>query len=264
MALGLVWVFVPGATPKKPASGLMAQSRPSGPNFIQQMSSPTVSTFQPGGSGPAWPGWSCRRPRGTPRHVAGLALGGGQFDDEHVLGQPALVTGHDRGDAQREALLAEQGVAAVARPVRPDLPGLGEVDDVLVVGVAGPGDVGLAGAQRDAPPSGGRDELAVLPQHLEGAVAHAGHDPHGDNHVGRVGELHADVGDRRARGGPSRTGRRTWSGPASTPRTAGHLGPHLLGGRQLLVGPASAGSVVQMKVRSSTRATSSRGSERDQ
>ena len=48
MALGLVCVLVPGATPKKPASGLMAQRRPSSPNFIQQMSSPTVSTFQPG------------------------------------------------------------------------------------------------------------------------------------------------------------------------------------------------------------------------
>src|SRR5258705_2443890 len=48
MALGLVSLPVPGATPKKPASGLMAYRRPSSPNFIQQMSSPTVSTFQPG------------------------------------------------------------------------------------------------------------------------------------------------------------------------------------------------------------------------
>src|SRR6516162_6175412 len=48
MALGLVFELVPGATPKKPASGLMAYSRPSGPNFIQQISSPIVSTFQPG------------------------------------------------------------------------------------------------------------------------------------------------------------------------------------------------------------------------
>src|SRR6476659_8332089 len=39
---------VPGATPKNPVSGLMAWSRPSSPNFIQQMSSPMVSAFQPG------------------------------------------------------------------------------------------------------------------------------------------------------------------------------------------------------------------------
>src|SRR6202040_1426563 len=51
MALGLVWVLVPGATPKNPASGLMAYSRPSAPNFIQQMSSPIVSTFHPGRGG---------------------------------------------------------------------------------------------------------------------------------------------------------------------------------------------------------------------
>ena len=48
MALGLVSSPVPGATPKNPASGLMAYSRPSSPNFIQAMSSPTVSTFHPG------------------------------------------------------------------------------------------------------------------------------------------------------------------------------------------------------------------------
>ena len=47
-ALGLVFSPVPGATPKNPASGLMAYRRPSSPNFIQAMSSPTVSTFHPG------------------------------------------------------------------------------------------------------------------------------------------------------------------------------------------------------------------------
>src|SRR3954447_20557493 len=48
IALGLVSYPVPGATPKNPASGLIAYRRPSEPNFIQQMSSPTVSAFQPG------------------------------------------------------------------------------------------------------------------------------------------------------------------------------------------------------------------------
>src|SRR5436190_18013357 len=50
-AFGLVFAPVPGATPKKPASGLTAWRRPSEPNFIQAMSSPTVSTFQPGSVG---------------------------------------------------------------------------------------------------------------------------------------------------------------------------------------------------------------------
>ena len=47
IALELVSQPVPGATPKNPASGLMAYSRPSSPNFIQQMSSPMVSALQP-------------------------------------------------------------------------------------------------------------------------------------------------------------------------------------------------------------------------
>ncbi len=48
MAFALVSMLVPGATPKNPASGLIAYRRPSAPNRIHAMSSPTVSTFQPG------------------------------------------------------------------------------------------------------------------------------------------------------------------------------------------------------------------------
>ena len=48
MAFGLVFQPVPGATPNRPYSGLTAYSRPSSPNVIQAMSSPRVSTFQPG------------------------------------------------------------------------------------------------------------------------------------------------------------------------------------------------------------------------
>src|SRR5262245_27905903 len=48
IAFGLLSLFVPGATPKNPNSGLIAYKRPSGPNFIHAMSSPIVSAFQPG------------------------------------------------------------------------------------------------------------------------------------------------------------------------------------------------------------------------
>src|SRR5271166_5371986 len=47
MALGLVLLLVPGATPKNPASGLMARNWPYASGLIQAMSSPTVVTFQP-------------------------------------------------------------------------------------------------------------------------------------------------------------------------------------------------------------------------
>src|SRR5579864_5019445 len=47
IALGLVLFEVPGATPKKPASGLIARRRPWASGLIQAISSPTVQTFQP-------------------------------------------------------------------------------------------------------------------------------------------------------------------------------------------------------------------------
>src|SRR3989449_5290767 len=47
IAFGLVLTEVPGATPKKPASGLIARRRPFASGLIQAMSSPTVQTFQP-------------------------------------------------------------------------------------------------------------------------------------------------------------------------------------------------------------------------
>src|SRR5688500_378265 len=47
IALGFVLADVPGATPKNPASGLMARKRPLSSGLIQAMSSPTVQTFQP-------------------------------------------------------------------------------------------------------------------------------------------------------------------------------------------------------------------------
>src|SRR6185437_3729782 len=47
MALGLVFAEVPGATPKKPASGLMARRWPCASGLIHAISSPTVWIFQP-------------------------------------------------------------------------------------------------------------------------------------------------------------------------------------------------------------------------
>src|SRR6266436_803660 len=47
IAFGLVLTDVPGATPKKPVSGLIARRRPLASGLSQAMSSPTVHTFQP-------------------------------------------------------------------------------------------------------------------------------------------------------------------------------------------------------------------------
>ncbi len=47
-ALGFVRLLVPGTTPKNPASGLIAHSRPSVPGRSHAMSSPTVHASHPG------------------------------------------------------------------------------------------------------------------------------------------------------------------------------------------------------------------------
>src|ERR1700735_1414181 len=44
LTFGFVFAFVPGATPKKPASGLTARNEPSDAMCIQAISSPTVHT----------------------------------------------------------------------------------------------------------------------------------------------------------------------------------------------------------------------------
>ncbi|KAF1054466.1 MAG: hypothetical protein GAK34_00760 [Delftia tsuruhatensis] len=115
-----------------------------------------------------------------------------------MLGQPALVAAHGGGDAQRKALLAQQGVAAVARAIAPDFARLGVVDDVLGL-VAGPaGLVLLAFGQGRAHGVDARHELAFHADHVIHGTAHAGHDLHVDGHIGAVGQLHAHVGDGRA------------------------------------------------------------------
>ena len=129
------------------------------------------------------------------RDVVDGPLGRGELEDEHVLGHPALVAGDRRGDAQRVALLAEQGVAAVAGAVAPDRALLGEVDDVLRVG-ARPRDVGLALGERRADRVERRHVVGVrLLDLVEHLVAAAGHDEHRDDDVGRVGDLDAEHRD---------------------------------------------------------------------
>ncbi len=126
------------------------------------------------------------------RDVVGLLLGRDELEDQHVLGEPALVTGHRRRDAKCVAFLAQQGVAAVTGAVAPDHPLLGEVGDVLRV-VARPWDVILARLERRPDRVQARDEVGVeLFDPLEHVGAHPGHDPHRRDDVGRVGDLDAE------------------------------------------------------------------------
>ena len=195
----------------------------------------------------------------APVDVLDLALGRGQLEDQHVLGHPALVAGHRRGDPQRQALLAEQGVAAVAGAVGPDLAGLGVSGRCTCrrrcVGQATSSSPSASGSPTEC--TQGTNSPSA-PSTSRAPCAHPGHDPHRDDHVGRVGELrrrsgrlaepsgpiengttyivrplHAAVEQARAASRASRPGRAScWSGRRRPRRSE------------------------QMKVRSSTRATS--------
>ena len=121
-------------------------------------------------------------------------------EDQHVLGQPASLASHSRRDAQREALLPEQRVAAVAAAERPDRVLFGEVNDVLVLFVAGPRHVAIA--RRKGHPHGVQagHEAAVRAQRFGGGSSHARHHAHAHGHIGRVGDLDPDVRDGRTDG----------------------------------------------------------------
>jgi type II secretory pathway pseudopilin PulG len=58
--------------------------------------------------------------------------------DQHVLGQPALPVSQDGTQSEGQTLLAQQGVAAIARPIRADLVLLGKVGHHQKFGVARP------------------------------------------------------------------------------------------------------------------------------
>ena len=129
-------------------------------------------------------------------HVVLLAFGVGDAQDQHVLGQPALVAAHGGGDAQGQALFTQQRIAAVARAIRPDFARFGVVHDVLHLGVARPaGGVFLASGQGRAHGVHAGHELAIHAQHVVHGLAHAGHQALVHGHVGAVGQLHANVGD---------------------------------------------------------------------
>ena len=90
------------------------------------------------------------------------------------------------GDAQREALLAQQRVAAVARADAPDELLLGEVQMKRRSGERSPSECRPLTNSPSAPSC------------ASAALAHAGHDPHVGDDVRAVGDLDADLGERRA------------------------------------------------------------------
>ena len=156
-------------------------------------------------------------------------------EDQHMFGQPALVARHHRGEAQREALLAQKRVAAVARTVGPDLAVLGVVDDVFLV-VARPWRIRRAIGQRRAERMHATHEIAVA-QRLQRRPAHPRHQFHARRHIGRVGQLHAEARHRRTQRS-HRERNHIERAPAHGAVEAGAQGPpHRRGVDPIVVGP---------------------------
>ena len=214
------------------------------------MSSPIVVTFQPakplGGS--ASRSWSCRRPTGRPQRRGTCALGRFDPEDQHVLGEPPLavrfrrVAAHDRGDPQGEALLAQQGVAAIARTERPDLARLRKMDDVLRL-VARPG-------TSFWPEASGAPTLWTAGTNCPSALArpdvaaHPRHHPHVGGYIGES-DNSTPIWAIGEPSGPIENGMTYIVRPRIEPRNSARprLSPSMArisaGAIQLLVGPAS-------------------------
>ena len=175
--------------------------------------------------------------------VGFLARGVLYPEDEHVLGHPSLVASHRRGDAQGEALLSEKGVAAVSGAVAHDQALLGEVRDVGVVGIAGPGNIAAPSLQRETDGVKALHEGAG-PRNLRiHGRTHAGHDPHVGHDIGAVGNLDAVLGDGGAEG-PHAEGDDVEGAPLhATPEETLELGLHdggvapVIRGAGILLGP---------------------------
>jgi hypothetical protein len=160
-----------------------------------------------------------------------------------MLGQPALVAGHRRRDAQREAFLAEQRITAIARSVAPDLSRFREVHDVFVVAVARPGKIRLPGLERMADRVEAGNERPLVAENLEDPRTHARHDPHIRDDVGAVRNLHADMRDWRSDRSHAEGNHVHRAAPHRSAEEARERLAHLLG-RLPVVGRAGVGFVL--------------------
>ena len=123
-----------------------------------------------------------------------------------MLSHPAVLLGDAGSDTQSKALLAEQSVTTVTGTVGDNLAGLGEVADVLLLVVAGPGHVFLTGLKGSTHGVEAGNEVAVavalgiatavhfVLEALEHLLTHDGHDAHVGHHVGGVGDFDTDLG----------------------------------------------------------------------
>ena len=115
-----------------------------------------------------------------------LALRVLKAEDEHMLCHPALFPTLVGSDTECEALLTEQNITAISRVDRDDGVILRELADITLLGIH------VARCVEAAHP------VIRVAKRLEHACANAGHNRHIKNNVDRVGDLNADLCERRA------------------------------------------------------------------
>ena len=120
------------------------------------------------------------------RDVLDLAAGILDAEDEHMLRHPALLPAEVGGNAQGEALLALEHVAAVVGVHGNDGIVLREVDNVLVLFI----EIALAVQSLD--------KTGIVAERVAHGLADTGHDRHIQNDVDGVRQLKAVLGKRRA------------------------------------------------------------------
>ena len=99
---------------------------------------------------------------------------------------PAFTAAEIRTDPQRETLLTEQHIPAVVGAHGNDCVIVRKMRDVTAIGVH------VQHAMQAA------IEIVAVAKLFVGYPAHSRHDPHAQHHVEGIGQLDADLGERRA------------------------------------------------------------------
>ena len=115
-----------------------------------------------------------------------------------MFGHPSLVASHSGGDTEGEAFFAQQGIPAVTGAEAHDETLFGEVGDVGVLRVAGPGDILFTSRKRLADRVEAFDESAGLGDLCVDFHAHTGHHTHVGHHIRAIGDFNAVLGDGRS------------------------------------------------------------------
>ena len=112
-----------------------------------------------------------------------------------MFGHPAFVSAHCGSYAQRKALFAQQGIAAVPGTNTHNQAFFREMDNIRVFRIARPSNVFFTFGERLAYRVHARNEFAVGAENVENLRGNARHYAHVYDYIRRVGNFNADLRD---------------------------------------------------------------------